>query len=408
MTTFLIVGGLLVVGALLFIVPPLLRTPSAQHVSRKAVNITLYRDQIKELDADLQSGTLSAEHYEKARSELETRLIEDVDTDDTVSDRPRHGRASALAMGLVLPLCAIALYFAVGTPQALVPGQGQAASGPGHEVTADQIEEMVQRLAARLQSNPDNAEGWSILARSYSALGRFEQAASAYANAAKQSPNDAQLLADYADTLGMAQGRRLQGEPEKLIARALRIDPNNIKALALAGSAAFDNKNYAKAVDYWEQVLKLTPPDSEFARSVSASVAEAQTLGKVGTPVPRSASPAASKSGVSGVVKLAPELAAKVAPTDTVLIFARAADGPRMPLAILRKQARELPVTFKLDDTMAMAPGMSLSNFPQIVVGARISKSATATPQPGDLEGFSAPIANSAAGITVVVNNEVR
>ncbi len=408
MTTFLIIGTLLVAGALLFIVPPLLRKPSAQSVSRKAVNITLYRDQIKELDADLQSGTLSAEHYEKARRELEARLIEDVDTDDAVADRPRHGRASAIAMVLVLPLCATALYFAVGTPQALVPGQGKAASGPGHEVTAEQIEEMVQRLAARLQSNPDNVEGWIILARSYSTLGRFDQAASAYANAAKQSPNDAQLLADYADTLAMAQGRRLQGEPEKLIARALRIDPNNIKALALAGSAAFDNKNYAKAVDYWEQILKLAPPDSEFARSVSASVAEARTLGKGGTPAPRSASAAASKSGVSGVIRLAPELAAKVAPTDTVLIFARAAEGPRMPLAILRKQARELPVTFKLDDTMAMAPGMSLSSFPQIVVGARISKSATAKPQPGDLEGFSAPIANSAAGITVVINNEVR
>ncbi len=408
MTTFLIVGGLLIAGALLFIVPPLLRNPTAQRVSRKAVNITLYRDQIEELEADLQSGTLSAEHYEKAKRELEARLIEDVGTDDTVADRPRHGRASAIAMGLVLPLCAIALYFAVGTPQALVPGQDKAASGPGHEVTADQIEEMVQRLAARLQSNPDNAEGWSILARSYSALGRFEQAASAYANAAKLLPNDAQLLADYADTLAMAQGRRLQGEPEKLIARALQIDPNNIKALALAGSAAFDNKNYAKAVDYWEQVLKLMPPDSEFARSVSASAAEARTLGKVGAPAPRSASPAASKSGVSGIVKLSPEFAAKAAPTDTVFIFARAVSGPRAPLAILRKQVQELPVAFSLDDSMAMAQDMSLSKFPQVIVGARISKSGTANSQPGDLEGFSAPIANSAAGITVVINNEVR
>ena len=415
MTVFLIVCALLVMGALLFIVPPLLRRPSAQGVSRKAVNITLYRDQTRELEADLQSGTLNAEHYEKARRELEARLLEDVGTDDTAAaDRPRLGRVSAVLLGLALPLCAVAIYLVAGSPLALVPGQGVEARGPEQEVTAEQVEDMLQRLATRLQNNPDNVEGWVILARSYNALGRFEQAASAYAGAAKQSPNDAQLLAEYADTLAMAQGR-LQGEPGKLIARALQIDPDNSKALALAGSLAFDNKNYAKAVEYWEMTLRLAPPDSEFARTVSASLAEARTLDKASVPAaPRSASTATATAtataagSVKGVVKLAPELAAKVAPTDTVFIFARAAEGPRMPLAILRKQVHELPVTFLLDDSMAMAPGMNLSSFPQIVVGARISKSANANSQPGDFQGVSAPIANSASGITVVIDREVR
>ncbi|MBX9812127.1 MAG: c-type cytochrome biogenesis protein CcmI [Burkholderiales bacterium] len=409
MTAFLIASGLLIAGALLFIVPPLLRSRPADRVSRKTVNITLYRDQLKELDADLQSGTLSAEHYEKARRELEARLLEDVDAGDAMAGSPRHGRASAIALGLALPLCAVALYLAVGNPQALAPHQAADARGPAHDITPQQIEEMVQRLATRLQNNPDNVEGWIMLARAYNALGRFAQAASAYASAIKQLPNDAQLLADYADTLAMAQDRRLQGEPEKLIARALQIDPDNIKALALAGSLAFDNKNYAKAVEYWERILRLVPQDSEFARSVSASVAEARTLGKgSASAAPRDANAAASKRGVSGVVKLAPELAAKVAPTDTVFIFARAAEGPRIPLAILRKQARELPVTFSLDDSMAMAPGASLSSFPQVVIGARVSKSANANPQPGDLQGVSAPIANSASGITVVIDSEIR
>jgi len=408
MTVFLIVSALLLIGALLFIVPPLLRNPSAQGVSRKAVNITLCRDQIRELEADLKSGTLNAEHYEKARRELEARLLEDVGTDDTAADRPRLGRASAIMLGLALPLCAVAIYLVAGSPQALVPGQGVDARGPEQEVTAEQIEEMVQRLATRLQNNPDNVEGWVILARSYNALGRFDQAASAYAGAAKQSPNDAQLLAEYADTLAMVQGR-LQGEPEKLIARALQIDPDNSKALALAGSLAFDNKNYPRAVEYWEMALRLAPPDSEFARMVNASLAEARTLGKASVPAaPRSASTAAAAGSVKGVVKLAPELAAKVAPTDTVFIFARAAEGSRMPLAILRKQVHELPVTFLLDDSMAMAPGINLSSFPQVVVGARISKSANANPQPGDFQGLSAPIANSASGITVVIDREVR
>jgi len=398
MTVFLIVSALLLIGALLFILPPLLRKPSAQGVSRKAVNITLYRDQIRELEADLQSGTLNAEHYEKARRELEARLLEDVDTDDTAADRPRLGRASAVLLGLALPLCAVAIYLVAGSPQALK-----------YEVSVEQTEGMIQKLAAHLQANPKNIEGWTVLARSYAAMGRFNQAASAYANAVKHAPNDAELLADYADALAMAQGQRLQGEPEKLIARALQIDPDNSKALALAGSLAFDNKNYPKAVEYWEKSLRLAPPDSEFARSVSASIAEAQTLGKASVPAaPRSASTAAAAGSVKGVVKLAPELATKVAPTDTVFIFVRAAEGSRMPLAILRKQVHELPVTFLLDDSMAMAPGINLSSFPQVVVEARISKSANAKPQPGDFQGLSAAIANSASGITVVIDREVR
>ncbi|MGH8744025.1 MAG: c-type cytochrome biogenesis protein CcmI/CycH, partial [Burkholderiales bacterium] len=161
---------------------------------------------------------------------------------------------------------------------------------------------------------------------------------------------------------------------------------------------------------YWEHLLRLAPPDSKFASSVSASIAEARELGKLSsgrqsTPVQSAATAA---SGVSGVIKLAPALASKVAPTDTVFIFARAAEGPRMPLAIMRKQARDLPTTFKLDDSMAMAPDMKLSNFPRLVIGARISKSANAAPRPGDLQGMSGIVTNGTAGITVLIDTEIR
>jgi cytochrome c-type biogenesis protein CcmH len=281
---------------------------------------------------------------------------------------------------------------------------------------------MVQKLAARLQSNPEDAEGWVMLARSYSVLGRFDQAAKAYAEASKRLPEDAQLLADYADTLAMAQGQNLVGEPEQLIARALKINPNNIKALALSGSAAYARKDYAKAVEIWERILPLASGDSEFTRSINASIADARSLAK-GTVTSGAApaavketaakeasraTPAAAGTGISGTVKLASDLATKAAPTDTVFIFARAAEGPRMPLAILRKQVRELPITFTLDDSMAMAQGMSVSSFPRIVVEARVSKSAQATSQPGDLEGTSTPVANNTAGISVVIDRVVR
>lgn len=418
MTSFLIIGGLFGVAALLFVLLPLLKQRGGSRVSRSVLNLAVYRDQLRELDADVRAGTLSVEQYEKAKKELEARMLEDVDAGDAAAKQPKPERVTAIALALALPLCAVALYLIVGNPQALTP---ELANGSAHAVTPQQLEGMVQKLAARLKSNPEDAEGWFMLARSYSVLGRFEQAAAAYAEAAKRMPEDAQLLADYADALAMAQGQRLAGEPEKLIARALRIDPNNIKALALAGSAAFERKDYAKAVDHWERILPLASGDPEFSRSINASLAEARSLGKGTVPSAsgaepvavkeketRGAQPAAAGGGVSGVVKLAPELAAKAAPADTVFIFARAADGPRMPLAILRKQVRELPVTFKLDDSMAMAQGMNMSSFPKVVIGAHISKSAQAIPQPGDLEGTSKPVANNAAGVTVVINSEVH
>jgi cytochrome c-type biogenesis protein CcmH len=217
------------------------------------------------------------------------------------------------------------------------------------------------------------------------------------------------VLADYADVLGMTQGGRLQGKPETIIERALKIDPNNPKALALAGTVAFDNKDYAGAVRYWERMLPQVQPESEEARSIQASIDEARARGGQGSAPPvQSAAAATGKGVVSGVVKLAPALADKVAPTDTVFIFARAAEGPRMPLAIVRKQASELPITFKLDDSMAMAPNMKLSDFQQLVVGARISKSSNAAPRAGDLQGMSGTVTNGAAGITVLIDTEIR
>lgn len=415
MTPFLIISGLFGIAALSFVVLPLLKRRGANRISRSGLNLAVYRDQLRELDADVRAGTLSAEQYEKAKQELEARMLEDVDAGDAAANAPKPERITAITLGLALPLCAVALYLVVGNPAALTP---EVANGSAHAVTPQQLEGLVQKLAVRLKSNPEDAEGWFMLARSYSVLGRFDQSAAAYAEAVKRLPEDAQLLADYADALAMAQGQRLAGEPEKLIERALRKDPNNVKALALAGSAAFERKDYAKAVSYWERTLPLASGDPEFTRSVNASLAEARSLGgiapsasgagSVAVKEAPGAQPAAASGGVSGVVKLAPELATKVKPTDTVFIFARAVDGPRMPLAILRKQVSELPVTFKLDDSMAMAQGMNVSSFPRIVIGAHISKSAQAIPQPGDLEGISKPVANNAAGITVVINSEVH
>lgn len=278
MIPFWVISALFVAGALLFVVPPLLARRERVRFSRRATNLAIHRDQLRELDADLAAGTLNAEQHEKARRELEARVLEDVADDDAASTPPRRGRGAAIVAGFAIPLCATALYFAVGNPQALLPGRA-AERGAAHSVTAQQVEALIKRLAARMRENPDNPEGWILLGRSYRALGRFGQAAQAYANAAARLPGDAGLLADYADILAMARGRRLQGEPERIIARALEADPNNLKALALAGSTAFEKKDYAGAIRYWERILPLVPSDSESARTIQASIAEARSLG---------------------------------------------------------------------------------------------------------------------------------
>jgi len=403
-TAFWVIAVLLAVGALAFVLPPLLgrrwTTPGA---ANDATNVAVYRDQLREVEADLAAGTLARDQYEDSRRELEARLLDDVR--DSVP-RPRAakpGRMAAIAAGIAIPLVAILLYLAVGNPAALAP---QADS---HGITRQQIEGMVERLAARMKENPDDATGWVMLGRSYAVLDRFPEAVSAYANAVKRSPPDAQLLADYADALAMAQGRRLQGEPARIIVQALKVDPRNVKALALAGTAAFEKHDFKGAIAHWRKILEVVPPDSDMAESIRDSIADAEKLagGAVkAQPAPGRAA-ASAPGAVSGTVQLAPALAARVAAADTVFVFARAADGPRMPLAVMRKQARELPAAFTLDDTMAMAPGMKLSDHPRVVVGARISKSGSPTPQPGDLEGLSAPVKVGDTGVTVVINREL-
>jgi cytochrome c-type biogenesis protein CcmH len=391
MIAFWLGAAALTVLALALVLRPLLWRKAGAAISPTSANISIYRDQLRELDADLAAGKLERADYERARLELEARLLEDIRRPDQAS-APRGVRGIALVVGIAVPVLAAALYFLAGNP-------GAIDRDAEHAAAAGQIEAMVARLAARLRENPDDPDGWKLLARSYGVLGRFDQAAEAYAKAAARAPSDAQLLADFADALAMARGRRLEGEPEKLVLRALEIDPNNLKALALAGTVAFDRKDYAAAAAYWQRMLPHVAPGSEDARSIEQNISEARSFLK---PQPGPA------TVLQGTVSIAPRLSAKAEPDDTVFIFARAAEGPPMPLAVVRARVRDLPYRFRLDDSMAMTPAMKLSAFPRVVVGARVSRSGTAAPQPGDLQGMSAAVANNAAAVSVVIDTQVR
>jgi cytochrome c-type biogenesis protein CcmH len=205
----------------------------------------------------------------------------------------------------------------------------------------------------------------------------------------------------------MTRGQSLQGEPESLVRRALEIDPQNLKALALAGTAEFDRGDFAAAARTWERMLPLVPPGSQDARAIRENVAEARQRAGGQAPPTVAAAPVAAPS-LRGTVRLSPGLRDKVSPEDTLFIYARAEKGPALPLAILRRSARELPLEYALDDSMAMAAGMGLSSQPRVVITARVSRSGNARPQPGDLQGASGPVANDAKGVDVVIDTVIR
>jgi len=406
-TVFWSIAALLAAVALAFVLPALLgRRRASGAATADAANVAIHRDQLKELDADLAAGTLSPEQRDEARREIEQRLLDDLRAGDGTRASPASGRRTGMAVAAALPVAALLLYLAVGNPAALAPG---TASRDGHSITREQIEGMVERLAERMKENPDDVKGWTMLGRSYAVLDRHAEAAAAYVNAVKRSEPDAQLLADYADALAMAQGRNLRGEPERLIAQALQVDPRNVKALLLAGTVAFQDKKFKDAIAYWERILTVVPPESEIADSARDSIADARALaGMPKAPPPAKPGVAAVAATVSGTVRLSPGIAAKASPDDTVFIFARPAEGPRMPLAVMRKRVRDLPTAFTLDDSMAMTPTAKLSNHAQVVVGARVSRSGNPAVQPGDFEGLSTQVRPGATGIAVVISSEVR
>lgn len=413
MTIFWIIAGLLIAGALLFIVPPLLgqgRRPAS--VTQPEANLSVYRDQLRELDADLAAGTLDKTQYQSARSELESRLLEDAGAAEAAAALP-GSRRPLVAVAVAVPVLAISLYLVLGEPKGMDPQYRvakTAAVGQPHAITPEQIEAMVESLAQRLEAQPNDAEGWTMLARSHAALSRFGDASAAYARAVELLPDNAPLLADYADMLAMARGKSLQGEPEEIIRRALKADPDNIKALMLVGSASFERRDYRGAIRPWQRILELVPPDSQAANSIRASISQAQGLAGQSTSGAQAETPAQKKTAgatVSGTVRLAPAFRARVADNDTVFIFVSAGKG-RPPLAILRKAVKDLPLAFTLDDSMAMMPDSRLSSASSVVVGARISKSGDAAPAHGDLQGFSRVVKIGEKGIGVTIDSEVN
>lgn len=424
MTAFIALAALMLAAVLAGLLWPLLfprgTSPDAAP-DTLASNAAIYREQLAELEAEHRAGSIDTAQWEQARREIERRALEEVPQDAPAAS----GRAprTAIALGLLIPLAAVALYLVIGNPDALDP-QARVSRDAGHNISAEGMAALLDKLEKRLQEQPGDAEGWTLLGRSRARLQQFAEAAAAYKRALALQPDDANLMADYADVLAMTQGRKLEGEPARLVERALKLDPQNVKALSISGTIAFDRKDYNGAIRFWQRALALVPADSGFAASVRNSIAEAEANGGKAAPGtgakatlaaggnvagPGSgttqAKAAAGKS-LSGRISLA--AGAKVNPEDTVFVFARPAQGQRMPIAIQRRKASELPLDFTLDDSMAMNPSAKLSDFAQVVVVARVSATGQAEARPGDLEAVSAPVALGSKDIRLVLGTAAR
>lgn len=402
-----------VVAVICIVLPLLRRRPGDGALGISETNLTILRDQQDELRRDLGSGTISRVQYASARVELERRALEEASAGTRgIGAEQRGGPGLAVALGLLIPVAALSMYLWIGEPA----GLRSEAKSAGEPVSPVEVEAMVAQLATRMEKNPDDPRGWVLLARSYYVMQRMPEAAAAYAKAAERITDDPDLYADYADALAMSQGRNLAGKPMELVSRALKINPSQPKALAMAGTEAFDRKDYPAAIAYWERLLPMLPPGSEMSKSIVEGIAEARELGGTKA-LPKSAGTAKADSkpgqkstapgSVTGRVTLSPGLAAKADPQDTLFIVARAVDGPRIPLAVLRRRVVDLPADFTLDDTQAMSPELKLSGFSDVVLTARVSKSGNAISRSGDLQGMSMPVKVGARGVAIVIDSVV-
>jgi cytochrome c-type biogenesis protein CcmH len=286
MILFWLICAAFILIALWFVLPPALQRSEASESKsddeRRQANIAVYRDQLSELEADLNNGIVSQEQYAQDKEEIERRLLEDTKTRKS-EGKPvaaASARTTAYALGLGLPLVAVIFYLNVGSPKSIAepaPVASETSAAP-QQPTQEQIQARVAALAERLKSNPSDAQGWTMLARSYGSMERYGEAVGAYAKATELSPKDANLWAEYAFATAMAGGRSLEGKPTEFIEHALSLDPNNAKALNLAATAAFQAKDYKKAIDYWQRVLKQVPAGSEAAQEIQAQIDEAKRL----------------------------------------------------------------------------------------------------------------------------------
>lgn len=412
MVVFVLICVALVALAVAALVWPLLRPRAAVAAGHTAAVLGILKEEREALERDRLAGLLDEAAYTQALSELQARVLEEVPNEAQPRRTHAGERALVLTLALLLPVAASALYLLLGNRDAFDPqiAHAQSAQQLAQQLRAGQTAAVIEQARAQLERQADNSELWFVLAQAHIARQEFAAAAAAYEKLNALEPNDVGLLTDWADALAQTQGGRLQGRPEALLEQALGIEPGNGKALAMSGAAAYERGDYARAVAQWEKLRPLVA-GTELAPQIEQSIAQARRAGALpnrpNTPNASNA-PAAATASIAGRVQVHPELATKLAPTDTVFVVARAVEangaGSRMPIAVLRLQAKDLPSAFTLDDTLTLNAERTLSAFTQVVVSARVSKSGQAMAQAGDLESAAQTVRLGAKNVQLVID----
>ena len=401
---FLLIVSVLILIAFLLILPPLWRKQTVIEADLDKRNILIAQHRLAELKENKISGGLSQAQYDEQLADLEQALSDDLEIKSHASPVKSQGRWVVYVLVLGVPLLAGLLYLSLGNYQAISHSAEMAVDPDVLQI--EQINKMVNGLAEKMKNEPDNAQGWLMLGRSYKVLGQYPKAVDAFANAYRLLGDQPEVMLLYADTIAYANGKNLAGKPTELIFKALALEPDNMTALGLGGMAKAQQGDLAAAKKLWEKLNALLPPGSESQLEIQG------LLAKIHTEPPQTK--AEQQAGVPGAdievhVSLAPELQKLASPSDTVFVYAQALSGPKMPLAIVRKQVSDLPFTVSLNDSMAMMPNMKLSNFANVKLLARVSKSGNAMPQPGDLIGVieEVPLADKGSH-TIVINGQVK
>lgn len=396
MTLFWILAAAMVIVAIGLLVPPLFGRRTLKDQDRRAQNVAIARERLKELEAEHAGGNLDDKALEQARRELEEALADDVSGEgDANAAAPQRSPGMLAIVAVLVPLLAVGLYLKLGNPDGLNPEAAAAESlMPAHDGQQMSLPEMAKRLETKLEAQPDNAQGWYLLGRTYLQMRRFADAARAFEKLHALVGDEPGVLLPWADAIAMQQGGKITGKAFELVQRVLEINPHEPTALWLAGMAYEQAGDHEQAVRHWKRLLPQLANDPESKQEVEALIARAEkALGRsVAVPAAPPGKSAAGGARLTVTVDLDPALKDRIAPDDTVFVFARALAGPPMPLAVVRKSARDLPLTVVLDDSLAMMPQMKLSAFKEVRIEARVSKSGNALPQSGDLKGEVAPV----------------
>jgi len=373
MTNFIIPAFLLLVLVLLLLLRPFIFPGKTHSTSRRQMNVSIYREELDKLEAESQSGLMDEQSYALAHAELRQRLFQDTNEEDDKSFS-KSPKITILGILIFVLILSSGLYFVLGDATRV------AQKNAEKPVTQEAVERMVTEFAQKMEKDPQNLKGWVMLARSYRILGRNQEAEKAYARAGDFVNSDPQLLADYADVIATNTNGDFSGKPMQLINQALKLDPNNLLALWLSGSASFSTQNYKVAVQTWEKLNSLLPAQSDESRAIQASIAEAREKGHL----PASAPLVMSDKAVSGIVEVAADLQSKIKAGDILMVITRK-PGERMPVAVLKTDVTKFPMSFVLNDALAMNPQMPISQLPEVSVEVRISKTGMAKAETGDL-----------------------